>query len=92
METNNLNKKAKWLIKIVSKQMLSNKESDFFVELISEEARKTRAHYSFILHDVVESDKYSQLFIEGTKTALSNLLSVCKDNLTYKISYTRYGE
>lgn len=79
-----------WLITITSKRNFSDKNRDFIAELISEEARKTRNDYSFILHDIIESKKYSKILIEGTKIALTNLLLTLKDNLVCGISYIRY--
>ena len=80
-----------WLLTVISKRNLLHKDRDFIAELVSEEARKTIKSYGFTLHDIVESKRYSKMLIEGTKTALSNLLSVIKDNLTYdKITYARY--
>ncbi|MBI5560365.1 MAG: hypothetical protein HY883_03740 [Deltaproteobacteria bacterium] len=78
-----------WLITIVSKRNLTEENKDFIAELISEEARKAKDFYSFILHDILESKRLSEIIIEGTKTALVNLLSVMKDNLNYKITYTK---
>lgn len=91
MASNNLNKQKMWLITVISKRNLLHKDRDFIAELVSEEARKTIKSYRFILHDIVESKRYSKILIEGSKTALSNLLSVIKDNLTGdKITYARY--
>ncbi len=91
MASNNLNKQKMWLITVISKRNLLHKDRDFIAELVSEEARKTIKSYRFTLHDIVESKRYSKMLIEGTKTALSNLLLVIKDNLTYdKITYARY--
>lgn len=91
MASNNINKQMMWLITVISKQNLLHRDRDFIAELVSEEARKTIKSYRFTLHDIAESKRYSKILIEGTKTALSNLLSVIKDNLTYdKISYARY--
>ena len=73
-------------ITITSKQNLSDKNRDFIAELVSEEARKTCEKYRFILHDIIESKKNARLLIEGTKTAIDNLLSVLQDNLCYKIT------
>ena len=79
-----------WLITIISKRNFSDRNRDFIVELVSEEARKTIKSYNFILHDIVESKKYSKILIEGTKIALTNLLSVFKDNLAYdEIAYAK---
>lgn len=91
MASNKFNKQKMWLITVISKRNLLHKDRDFIAELVSEEARKTIKSYSFVLHDIVESKRYSKILIEGTKTALSNLLSVIKDNFTYdKITYARY--
>lgn len=91
MASNKFNKQIIWLITVISKQNLLDKDRDFIAELVSEEARKTIKSYSFVLHNIVESKRYSKILIEGTKTALSNLLSVIKDNLTYdKITYAKY--
>ncbi|MCD6239555.1 MAG: hypothetical protein J7K51_09650 [Thermotogae bacterium] len=79
-----------WLIRVTPKRNFSNKDRNFIAELVSEEARKTREPYSFILHDIVESKKYSEMLVEGREIALTNLLSVIKDNLPYGVSYTRY--
>jgi hypothetical protein len=91
MAFNKFNEQMMWLITVISKRNLSNKDRDFIAELVSEEAQRTIKSCRFILHDIVESKRYSKMLIEGTKTALSNLLSVIKDNLTYdKITYARY--
>lgn len=90
MVSNNLNKQILWEITLISKQNLSDKDRDFMVELVSEEARKTIESYSFILHDVIESKKYSKMLIEGTKMALNNLRQVIEDNLPYKIYFSKY--
>ena len=74
-------RKQMWLITITTKQNLSDKDRDFIAELVSEEARKTRKSCSFILHDIVESKRYCKLLIEGTEDAITNLLSVIRDNL-----------
>lgn len=87
-----LNKQMMYLIRLISKQNLLNKDRDFIAEHISEEARKSKEFYSFILHDIVESKRYCEILIEGTKTALTNLLPVIKDNLTYEITYARYDK
>lgn len=83
MVFNKLNKSIMWLITIRSKHNISNKERDFTTELISEEARKAIESYSFVLHDIVESKLCSKILIEGTKMALTNLLSVINDNFPY---------
>lgn len=92
MASNKLNKQRMWLITVISKRNLLYKDRDFIVELISEEARKTIEPYSFILHDIVESKKYSELLIEGREIALTNLLSVIEDNLPYRVCYARCGK
>ncbi|HAF07115.1 MAG: hypothetical protein QME48_07145 [bacterium] len=66
---------------------MSNKDRDFITELISEEARKTIESYSFVLHDIIESKRFSIILIEGTMMSLINLVSVSEDNLPYKITY-----
>ena len=92
MASNKLKKQMIWLITVVSNRNLSEKDIDFIAELVSEEARKAKEFYSFILHDIVESKRYCRILIEGTETALTNLLLVIKDNLTYEITYARYNE
>lgn len=89
MVSNKLKNPKMRLITISSKQDLSDKDRDFIAELVSEEARKVREFYSFILHDIVESRRSSKILIEGGKVALTNLVAVLKDNLHYKISYGR---
>jgi hypothetical protein len=74
-----------YLITLRSKQQLSNSEKDFIAELVSEEARKTTEPCSFILHDILESEKRSQLVVEGTNAAVENLLSVIRDSLPYEV-------
>lgn len=86
MASNRLNKQM-WVITISSEQSMSNKDRDFIAELASEEARKTIKDYSFILHDIIESKRYSKMLIEGTKEAVKNLSAVIRDNLPYKITY-----
>lgn len=91
MVFNKLNKSTMWLITIRSKHNLSNKERDFITELISEEARKTTESYCFVLHDIAETKLCSKILIEGTKMALTNLLSVINDNLPYyRTTYRRH--
>ncbi len=90
MALNNLNKPIMWLIMIRSKRNLSNKDRDFITELVSEEARKTTKSYYFILHDIVESKRYSKMLIEGRKIAVKNLLLIIRSNLPYAIKYRRH--
>lgn len=92
MAPRELGKSIMWLIKIKSRKNLSDANRDFIAELVSEEARKTTESYSFILHDMIESKRYSEMLIEGTKKALSNLLSVIKDNLFYEVTYKSYDK
>ena len=77
-----------WIITVVSKRNLSDKDRDFMAELVSEEARKTIKSYRFVLHDIVESKRYCKLLIEGTENAITNLLSVIRDNL--HLIYNRF--
>lgn len=91
MVSNKLKTKM-WLITISSKQDLSDEDRDFIAELVSEEARKVREFYTFILHDIVESKKYCEILVECTETALINLLSVIKNNLPYEVCYTNYDK
>lgn len=73
-----LNEPTMYLITLSSKQRLSSGERDLIAELVSEEARKTKEPYTFILHDILESKKCFQLLVEGTNAASVNLLSVIK--------------
>ena len=90
MALSKLNKPIMWCIRIGSKHNLSDKDRDFITEFVSEEARKIFKPYYFILHDIVESKRYSELLIEGSKMAVKNLLLVIKDNLPYKITYRKH--
>ncbi len=72
---------SSWLIKVCSGKILSNKDRDFMADLVSEEARSVCKSYYFILHAIIEDKNYSEIFIEGSETALNNLLSVLEDNL-----------
>lgn len=90
MVSNKLNKQIMWLITLSSKRELSDKDRDFIADLVSEEDRSVTESYSFILHDIVESKRYCKILIEGTDTALTNLLSVIKDNLHYRITHRRH--
>lgn len=81
-----------WLIGVTSKRSFSNEDRDFIAELVSEEARKANEFYSFILHDIMESKKFCKILIEGTETALINLLLVMKNNLPYEVCYTNYDK
>lgn len=81
-----------WSVRVSSKQSLSDRSRDFIVELVSEEARSVIESYSFILHDVVESRRYSKLLIESTRISLSNLLSVIRNNLPYQVTCKRFVE
>lgn len=76
-----------WSVKINSKQNLSDADRDFIADLISEEALSVIKSYSFILHNIIESKKYCEAFVEGSKTALTNVVSMLKDNIPYRISY-----
>lgn len=89
MVFSNSDKPMMWCIRINPEDNLSNNDRDFIVELVSEEARKIPKPYYFILHDVVESERYSIMLIEGTKIALRNLLPVIRDNFPCKIIYRR---
>jgi hypothetical protein len=86
---NNSDKQIIWSIKIVLNRILSDVDRDFIAELISEEARKTKGVYYFILHEIIESKKYSIIFIEGSRYALKNLLWVIKCNLPYEVLYIK---
>lgn len=90
MAFNKIKRPRMWLITIKSKRELLDKDRDFIAELVSEDARKTCECYKFILHDIIESKRYSKVLIEGTKIALENLLEVIKDNLPYNVNYMRY--
>lgn len=90
MAFNKSGKPIMWLITGSSKQSLSAIDRDFITELVSEEARKVIDSYSFILHDVVESKRYSKILIEGTNIALENLLSAINSNLPYRTTYRRH--
>ncbi|MFA5780070.1 MAG: hypothetical protein WC947_08020 [Elusimicrobiota bacterium] len=76
-----------WVIKINSKQNLSDADRDFVAELVSEEARSVIKSYSFILHNIIESKRYCEVLVEGSKTAIVSLLSMLKNNIPYKINY-----
>jgi len=91
MAFSKLDKPKMWLITLYSKQKLSDRDRDFIADLVSEEARKVIEKYYFILHEIIESEKYSKIFIEGTKVALSNLLLVIRDNLPYQVAYEYIG-
>ncbi|MEJ5245869.1 MAG: hypothetical protein WHV28_09235 [Bacteroidota bacterium] len=75
-----------WIIKITSDNDLSDFDRDVILELVSETARKNIIPYYFILHDVVESKKYSELLIEGPKIAINDLIVIISENLPYKIT------
>ncbi len=90
MASKKINKQKMWLITILSDRDLEDSDRDFIAEFVSEEARKTIDTYSFILHDIVESEKYSEMLIEGREIALTNLVSVIKSNFPYEVSYNRY--
>jgi len=90
MAVRDLNEPTMWLITLSSKRELSDKDRDFIADLVSEEDRSVSESYSFILHDIVESKRYCKILIEGTDAALTNLLSVIKDNLPYRITYRRH--
>lgn len=79
------------MITIKAKYNLSDKDREFITELVSEEARKVIEPYSFILHDIVESSSSSKVIIEGTKSALENLLAVLKDNFPCDVDYKNWG-
>lgn len=89
MALGELSKPMMWSIRIYSKYNLSDANRDFIAELVSEEARKTTQSYYFILHDIVESKRYSKMLVEGSKRAVKNILSVIEDNLPYKVTYGR---
>ncbi len=91
MASNNLNEQILWIIKIISKKIFSDEDRNFIAELVSEEARKSIEFYSFILHDILESKRYINVLIEGSQSALNNLLLVIKHNIPYEISYTKYN-
>ena len=76
-----------WSVKISSKQNLSDADRDFIADLISEEPRSVISSHGFILHDIIESKKYCKALIQGSKTALVNLLLMLKNNVPYKINY-----
>ncbi len=88
----NCAKDALWLVEVTANYDLSNRDRDLIAEIASEEARKSRGAYSFIVHGIVESNTSSTLLVEACQTALNNLLLVLSDNLAYDISWTRYDK
>lgn len=89
MVSRKLDKQAEWVITLTARRkFFSKRDADFVAELASEEARKVRRDWRFILHDMVESKKYFKLFIEGERSALLNLLAVMRDNFECKIAYS----
>lgn len=78
-----------WHINLSKKQAFTDRDRDFLAELVSEEARKTRKPYNFILHEIIEGVFRSSVIIEGAKTALLNLLDVLKCNYDCSLSYRR---
>ena|GEM_PF-1089639 len=91
MTFSKLDKPKMWLITLYSRRKLFNTDRDFTADLISEEARKVTKRYYFILHEIIESERYSKIIIEGKKVALSNLLSAIRDNLPYQVTYKYIG-
>lgn len=85
-----LNKPIIWFITLNSKQELSDKDRDFIADIVSEEARSVIESYRFILHDIIESKRYCKIFVEGTNASLTNLLSVIRNNLPYRITYRKH--
>lgn len=77
-----------WVIKIISDNILSKKERDFIAELIDSENHKV-VEDSFILHDILEDEKSCEVIVECGKTAVINLVSMLKDNIQYKVLYSR---
>ncbi|ODS43021.1 MAG: hypothetical protein MSIBF_07205 [Candidatus Altiarchaeales archaeon IMC4] len=76
-----------WLVTIKSDKILSDANKDLIVEFIDHEAHKAIGDNGFILHDVLEYKKFSEVIIEGTMKSVINLLCVLKDNLAHKLSY-----
>lgn len=93
MKSMKLNKLKMWMIKIFSKKDLSNEDRDFIAEFVSEEARKRRIKESFIFHEMIESKRYCDLFLEIKKSLLVNLVKTLNEypllKNSYKISYKR---
>lgn len=75
-----------WIVKITSDNDLSDFDRDFILELVSETPRKATIPYYFILHDVVECKKYSELLIEGPKIAIDDLIAIINENLHCKVT------
>jgi hypothetical protein len=92
MATPKLSKRRMWQVTASSKTSLTQTERDFVAELVSEEARKTPRKYSFVLHDMVESEHYCKLYVEASQTALVNLLAVMESNLPHKVVVADLGE
>jgi len=72
-----------------SKESMPERVKDFIVELASEEARKVALPFFFIVHDAEESERQSELLIEGTPRAAASLVSMLRDNLPYRVIVRR---
>jgi len=92
MATLKSSKRRMWRITTFSKKNLTQQDRDFVAELVSEEARKTSRRYSFVLHDMIESEHYCKLYIEANQTALVNLLAVMRSNLPHKVVVAALGK
>lgn len=73
-------------VTIRSRGCMPTGAKDFIVELTSEEARKAVPSFYFILHDVEENRRQSELLIEGTPRSAANLVAMLRDNLDYHVS------
>ena len=76
-----------WRIDIVSKSKLSQGDRDLIVDLVNEIARQQRKGDLLVLHEVIESQRYCQLYVEANESVLTNAISVMKEDLPYTISY-----
>ncbi len=89
MVSNKLTKNGKgiWSITIHSNYILSNKNKDLIATLIDAECHNSIKRNHFILHDILETKKSSNVIFEGNKLAVINLLSMLKSDLPYGILY-----
>ena len=78
-----------WQIMVTSESSLSDGDRELIVAFFNEIAWRRR-DAEIILHDVIESRRFSQLFVEADKSALAYLISELRENLDYRITFHRF--
>lgn len=71
---------------VSSGRRLSEATKELVVRIASEEARKARGSYSFVLHEAFEDSAFIELVVEGREPAINSLVVVLADTLPGRVT------